>query len=262
MDVEEGRHGDPLLQDQKVQHRAGPDTQMTTSTVQAMATAAEVPKISVQEGKAQSKSQRRWTYIVMVVAITAMVMGIISMAWEGSAVAIIAFLFPLVGGPYVIYQRKILNKLPTLTNVINQTREQVNRLTIQNNRFSQENDRLEVEVGELKELDHKFYTICKKSGTNVEEMKNLIKENGEIQKQMRKILDAQQLQDIFSAIVRSDTNQDFQLTDEELDRCMLRLKGYNVVDKERLKDTLRLWAGKWESEEWKKLEKENSLWAL
>ena len=65
------------------------------------------------------------------------------------------------------------------------------------------------------------------------------------------------MQDVFAAIIRSDTNQDFKLTEQELDRCMLRLKGYNVVDQERLKDTLRMWASKSDLQEWNKLKAEN-----
>ena len=187
MDVEEGAasHGDPLLEEEGGTTGGAPQSAMSNSTVQAIATASEVPDMSVEEGKAMSKSQRRWSRIVIAVACAAMAMAIASMALEGSAIAIIAFVIPLITGPYVIYQRKMLNKLPTMVFVINQTRHQVNRLTVQNSRFTKENDRLAVEVGELKQLDHQFYKICQESGTNVEDMKKLVQENGEIQKQMK-----------------------------------------------------------------------------
>ena len=64
------------------------------------------------------------------------------------------------------------------------------------------------------------------------------------------------MQDIFSAILRSDTNQDFQISEAEMDRLMLRLKAYNVADQERLKDQLRAWTHKSEEMEWNKMMEE------
>ena len=73
----------------------------------------------------------------------------------------------------------------------------------------------------------------------------------------QKIIDAEQLHDIFGAFLRSDTNRDFKISEDELDRLVLRLKGYNVVGQEHLKDTIRLWCSKSDVAEWKKLKEEN-----
>mmetsp|Transcript_5188 Transcript_5188/g.6772 ORF Transcript_5188/g.6772 Transcript_5188/m.6772 type:complete len:268 (+) Transcript_5188:144-947(+) len=253
MDLEEGTAAgaDPLL----IDGDAGPASlNISESTTAAIASAPN--DITVEEGKALNKRQRFWTRVVVTTALLAMVFALASMVLEASAVAIIAFIVPLFTAPYVIYQRKIINTLPTLTHVINQTRHQVNRLSTQNRIFSNENDRLTTEVTDLKQVEYQFYKICKKYGTNVDEFKNLVDENGKIQKEMKKILDSQQLQDIFCAIMRSDTNGDFQITEQELDRLILRLKHYNVVDQERLKDTLRMWTNKTDTMEWKKMQEE------
>ena len=188
MDIEEGAalHGDPLLDQNPSPEQTGqPGVNMSDSTVQAMNKASEVPDMSLEQAKTMSKSHRRWNCIVIAVALVAFAMALVAMVLEGTTVAIVAFIFPLFTAPVVIFQRKILNGLPTMVNVINQTRRQVNRLTVQNSRFSLENDRLEAEMRELQELDQQFYTMCQKNGTNVNEMRDLIKENGDIQKEMK-----------------------------------------------------------------------------
>ena len=57
---------------------------------------------------------------------------------------------------------------------------------------------------------------------------------------LQKILDAKELQQLLSAILLSDRDMDFMLSDEEMDRLTMRLECYSVVDKERLKQALRL----------------------
>eukprot|EP00523_Entomoneis_sp_CCMP467_P008535 CAMPEP_0168739126 /NCGR_PEP_ID=MMETSP0724-20121128/11292_1 /TAXON_ID=265536 /ORGANISM="Amphiprora sp., Strain CCMP467" /LENGTH=286 /DNA_ID=CAMNT_0008786499 /DNA_START=37 /DNA_END=894 /DNA_ORIENTATION=- len=251
MDLEEGRPGaDPLLENQM-----GADSTSTTPQNTALLP-SDMPELSLEEGKQINKAQRKWTRIVVSTALTCFFFALASLALNFGILAVVAFGIPLVTAPYVIYQRKIIIQLPTLTHVINQTRHQVNRLSQQNSLFANENDRMTTELGQLKQTEYRFYQICQQNGTNVDELRALVEENGKIQKEMKKILDAQQLQDIFGAFLRSDTNQDFQISDEELDRLMLRLKGYTVVDQERLKDTLRHWTEKKDVEEWKQMKEE------
>lgn len=49
-----------------------------------------------------------------------------------------------------------------------------------------------------------------------------------------------ELQDLLEAILVSDTNRDFVLSDAEMDELSLRLKCFSVVDAERLKQALRM----------------------
>jgi len=56
----------------------------------------------------------------------------------------------------------------------------------------------------------------------------------------QKLQDAAELQDLLEAILVSDSNMDFVLSDEEMHRLTLRLKCFSVVDEERLKQALRM----------------------
>lgn len=48
------------------------------------------------------------------------------------------------------------------------------------------------------------------------------------------------MQDLLQAILVSDSNMDFVLSDEEMRRLTMRLKCFSVVDEERLKQALRM----------------------
>lgn len=56
----------------------------------------------------------------------------------------------------------------------------------------------------------------------------------------QKIQDAQELQKFLQMVLLSDSDGDFILSDEEMDRFTMKLQCYSVVDQERLKQALRL----------------------
>lgn len=138
----------------------------------------------------------------------------------------------------MIVQRRVINRLPTLRGQMNLCREHISRLAQQNVRFSKENDRLEAEKNRLQEIESQLAQTVEISGGNVMELKRLVKENGDIQKQMMEIQKAQELQQVMKAIFASDTNMDFQLTEEEFDRLIMRLKCFNVVAQDRIREAL------------------------
>ena len=177
MDLEEGatQGADPLINDDA--------TTLSESNAAALANAPQ--DMTVEQGKALTRQQRRWTRIVVSTAVACFGMALASMALHASAVIVFCFCIPVVTAPYVIYQRKMINRLPTMVHVINQTRHQVNRLTKQNGIFQRENDRLTNEVAELKQVEYKFHKVCESMGTNATELRGLVDENGKIQKEMK-----------------------------------------------------------------------------
>lgn len=160
------------------------------------------------------------------------------MAVEASFICYVAFVLPVIVAPYAVVQRRLINKLPTIVGQINLCREHVNRLASQNTRFTQENDRMESELNRLEQINARLEQTVGKNGEDLNELQQLIKENGVIQKQMHEIQKAQELQDVMAAVFAADRDQDFNLSEDEFDRLIYRLKGYNVVAQDRIREAL------------------------
>ena len=55
----------------------------------------------------------------------------------------------------------------------------------------------------------------------------------------QEIQQAEELHKIIDIILESDRNHDFVLSDRELDRLFMRLEGFHIVNKERIKEALQ-----------------------
>ena len=146
---------------------------------------AETFEPTAEELKRLKRSQQTWNLVVFSVGSAAFFFAFASIVLYTSSVIIFCFAFPLVLGPWVIRQRRFLNRFPTLRRLINRLRFQVNRLQVQNNKFANENTRLEGEIETLKKTEFQLHQLCQKSGSSIQEMQKLIKENGAIQKEMK-----------------------------------------------------------------------------
>jgi predicted membrane protein len=139
---------------------------------------------SAEELKELKLSQQKWNLVVFSIGSAAFFFAFLSIIWETAFVTVVAFVFPLVLGPYMIRQRRQLNRIPTLRRLINRTRFQVNRLQVQNNKFGAENTRLEGETDRLKSIQFQLHQVCQTQGTNIDELQGLIREHGTIMKEM------------------------------------------------------------------------------
>jgi sensor histidine kinase YesM len=133
----------------------------------------------------ERRRRKKWTIVIATGCMLAFFIGLIAMIVEGSTYAYLAFVFPLFTGPWAIRQRRKLNKLPTLVNVINQIREEVNVMILQNNKLHVENNRLSKEVTRLNEAETRLQAVAEKSGSNVKAICELVKENATTLRQMK-----------------------------------------------------------------------------
>jgi hypothetical protein len=140
---------------------------------------------SEEQLRQEKRRQKKWTVLIATISMVGFFVALAAMIVEASTVAYLAFLFPLLTGPYVIHQRRKLNKLPTLVFVMNQLRDQINQISIQNSMLHSENTRMEKEVVRLHDAEKKLQNVVDKSGHNVETICSLVKENAETQRQMK-----------------------------------------------------------------------------
>jgi hypothetical protein len=135
--------------------------------------------------KLEKKRQKKYTVAICVIALSAFFVSLVAMWIEASIVVYLAFLFPICTGPYVVHQRRKLNKMPTLRHVMNLIRNQVNTLSHLNRQLHAENIRLSNQVARLNEAEAKLETVAKQAGSDVDRICRLVKENAETQRQMK-----------------------------------------------------------------------------
>ena len=140
---------------------------------------------SEEQRRREKRRQKKWTVLIAIIGIVGFFVALSAIIIEASTVSYLAFVFPMVLGPYAIHQRRKLNKLPTLVFVMNQIRDQINRLMIENPKLYNENARLEGQIQRLHDSETKLEAFVKKSGHDVDTICTLVKENAETQRQMK-----------------------------------------------------------------------------
>lgn len=133
----------------------------------------------------EKRWQKKVTIVVAIVALSAFFCGILAMWLEASLVAYLAFAFPVVTGPYVVHQRRKLNKLPRLCYVLNQVRGEVNRLMLANDKLHAENNRLAGQLQRLNEAERTLSQFAQQSGSDVRTICDLARENAATLREMK-----------------------------------------------------------------------------
>jgi hypothetical protein len=158
------------------------------------------------------------------------------MWWEASIVAYLAFVFPLLTGPYVVHQRRKLNKIPTLREEHNAIRLEVNELALENNALYYQVTKLQTEVGKLKAAERQLEQVARSQGESIQDMQRLVRENGETSREMKRIQETQVMQQVLMAIINSDSSHDWHIDEKEMDLLIMRLRALPGVQAKNIKE--------------------------
>jgi hypothetical protein len=133
-------------------------------------------------------------------------------------------------------------------------REEHNKIRLQVNRLSQENDvlhqsihKLDTQCKRLQVAEASFRALCRAQGQSTGNLQQLVTQNGHFVREMKAIQETQILQQIMTAIIRSDTDGDWRINDKEMNLLLVRLKGLDGVkniDEGRLRNAFRSTATK------------------
>lgn len=81
----------------------------------------------------------------------------------------------------------------------------------------------------LSDVEEGLSKIADRSGTQVQRLVDLVKENGQLQLQVKKTLEKQVMQNIIDVVVACDRDGNFTLTPQETERLKLRLKSMEGI---------------------------------
>mmetsp|Transcript_25585 Transcript_25585/g.54024 ORF Transcript_25585/g.54024 Transcript_25585/m.54024 type:complete len:349 (+) Transcript_25585:104-1150(+) len=172
----------------------------------------------------QTPMQRMKTLVVYVGLSLGVGMSVAAMAIFHSSVSVIIMgLVLILNAPYAAFKEMSLGKLPTLRALNNKMREDVNNLTDQVDLLTQEVDALKPEADRLAQGEEELKAIAETQNAQVTTIVELVKENAEIQAQMRDNLRQVVVQDMISIIVNSDRDNDQTISESEGKRLALQI---------------------------------------
>mmetsp|Transcript_1003 Transcript_1003/g.1255 ORF Transcript_1003/g.1255 Transcript_1003/m.1255 type:complete len:247 (+) Transcript_1003:67-807(+) len=156
---------------------------------------------------------------------------IVSMVISGGATifAIPGAAVGLFAAPVAVLQGKKLENMTTLRSVQNALRQEANLFQEENNELEASVDKLENDVGRVQKVEGQLNDIVASQGESLDNFMGLMKENAALLLIQEDIVQENMLNQILTAIIQCDRNQDFKFDDSEIDMLMVRVKGTAIT---------------------------------
>jgi hypothetical protein len=121
----------------------------------------------------------------------------------------------------ILLQRRKLRRLGTLRHQNNEIRRHANYFRQERERLHRTLDRLDETVADLHSVPHELHRLTK--NRNLDRMLQIVKEQKEIQEQMRNKINQQVMQQILEVVMREDRDKDWTLRPTEIEALIVRL---------------------------------------
>lgn len=125
--------------------------------------------------------------------------------------------------PIAVVQKVALDKLGTMRYQQNELRASVNEFAAENSRLTANVSSLNSQVTQLKGVEADLAQVVKKSGGQADRLVEIVKENGATQQKIKRRLETQVMQQVLSAVLASDTDEDFSIDAREIPQLQMRL---------------------------------------
>lgn len=117
-----------------------------------------------------------------------------------------------------------------LRQVHNKLREEVNRLQEENNVLDTQVTELQVKADQVTKCEQNLSAITDSQGTNVAAFVDSVKQNGIVQNKIEELLLVEVMQNILTAVIRADTDMNFQIGEHEMQMLLIRIKSLPGVE--------------------------------
>jgi len=168
--------------------------------------------------------------LVGLLALAALVSGGLSFYFIVSGLVDLTSVLVCVVGATVVVQKHKLRELGGFRGQHNHLRTQVNQLHVQNQKLTATVDRLTASTTKLTQVQTDLDKVAQASGQSVNQLVNIVQENGQLQTQILDHLQAEVLGQIMTAVLATDADRDFCLNQQEVETLVLRLKNLPGVD--------------------------------
>ena len=168
--------------------------------------------------------------LVGLLALAALVSGGLSFYFIVSGLVDLTSVLVCVVGATVVLQKHKLRELGGFRGQHNHLRAQVNQLHVQNQKLTSTVDRLTVSTTKLTKVQTDLDKVAQASGQSVNQLVDIVQENGKLQTEILDHLQAEVLGQIMTAVLATDADRDFVLNKREVETLVLRLKNLPGVD--------------------------------
>lgn len=163
-------------------------------------------------------------YGVQGFCVIAFVSGVVSLVLVVAHLVDFSSLFLMALAPLAFWQKTQLKSLGGMRGQQNELREHVNKLTSENGKLKTSIDQMEEQVAELQHVEKDLAAVADKAGGQVDRLVSIVHENGQIQKEIKAILEDDILQQIVTAVINADRDADYKLNKMEVRQLEYRLK--------------------------------------
>jgi len=127
-------------------------------------------------------------------------------------------------GAYILYQLRAVRRLGSLRLVHNQTRRTIHTLRKSASKTRRHVESLVSRVTRLQSLETELENYVGGSKVDVGRLKGVVIEYREVQNELKDVVKQKAEEQILQAILSSDSDRDYSLSPQELERLLIRLK--------------------------------------
>lgn len=169
-------------------------------------------------------------YAVQILGLAGVFFGIISFFELTHHLADLMSIFVILAGILVSWQKTKLQALGDFRGQHNALRSKVETFHQENLRLKALVDGLAVETQKLHQVERALDQLATTAGKSVNALVEIVEENGKLQKEIHKKLDAEVTMNIMTAVLHTDRDQDFCLNPREVNMLIMRLKNIPGVE--------------------------------
>ena len=159
-----------------------------------------------------------------------MATSLAAMVIEGSTVVIIAGILSSVMGPYAYFQQTRLTDIKTLQETHEAVEFEVDRLKSSNEQLSKNISELGGTVDRLEDVENALEVLSVQQGQSVQQFADQVQKNKDILKQMKGNVKSTIVNNLMSVVLASDTDKDFVVDDDEVDKLIHRLQQIGGIE--------------------------------
>jgi glutaredoxin 2 len=167
--------------------------------------------------------------LAAVVAATAIATAVAAIVVEQSAVVIVAGVLSAIVGPYAYWQQTRLADIKALEKTQHAIQAEVDKLQAENHGLARNVREVTTSLQHLEDVQQALGAITSTQGASIDIFRRQLKENKKILKQMQSNIKATVLQNLLSVMLRTDTNGNLAIDDEEFSALIRRIQNISGV---------------------------------
>ena len=186
--------------------------------------------------------------LAFIVAWITIILSFIAMIIEGGKFVVASWIFSMIMGPYLYYQKVTLTNMAIMKETNNSLERDITRLKGENTTFSYNGDELEGRVEDLLDVEEALEIVTNSNGQSEDALEKKMKSNTEIVQQMKQTAHGIVIEVLISLIYQEVLNKNNNnnnidkifLSEKDVTKMIQNLNGVKglFINEYRLRNTL------------------------